>query len=198
MRAFLRADPDVIMVGEMRDQETAEIAIEASLTGHLVLSTLHTNSAPETITRLLDMGLDPFTFGDALLGIIAQRLVRSLCTRCRTVSPGTAEQYAEFDHAYGEGRLAAELGLEPGPAFNVWSAPGCDACDHTGYKGRVPLHEILENDDCMRKMISEKTPVQRIRAYAIERGMHTLLQDGIEKCLTGATDIKQVMAVCSR
>ena len=198
MRAFLRADPDVIMVGEMRDQETAEIAVEASLTGHLVLSTLHTNSAPETITRLLDMGLDPFTFGDALLGIVAQRLARSLCTRCRTVSPGTAVQYAEFDRAYGEGRLAAELGLELGPAFNVWSAPGCEACDRTGYKGRVPLHEILENDDSMRKMIADKAPVQRIRSYAIENGMRTLLQDGIEKCLTGVTDIKQVMAVCSR
>ncbi len=198
MRAFLRADPDVIMVGEMRDQETAEIAVEASLTGHLVMSTLHTNSAPETITRLLDMGLDPFTFGDALLGIIAQRLARSLCTRCRTVSPGTPEQYTEFDHAYGEGRLASELGLELGPAFNVWSAPGCDGCDHTGYKGRVPLHEILENDDSMRKMIADKAPVQRIRAYAIDRGMRTLLQDGVEKCLTGATDLKQVLAVCSR
>ena len=99
MRTFLRADPDVIMVGEMRDQETAGIAIEASLTGHLVLSTLHTNSAPETITRLLDMGLDPFTFGDALLGVLAQRLARALCPKCRSVSPGTTEQYEEFDRA---------------------------------------------------------------------------------------------------
>lgn len=198
MRAFLRADPDVIMVGEMRDQETAEIAVEASLTGHLVLSTLHTNSAPETITRLLDMGLDPFTFGDALLGIVAQRLARSLCTRCRTMTEGTAEEYAVMDRAYGEGRLVKEMGLELGPAFNMWRATGCNACDNTGYKGRVPLHEILENDESMRKMIADKAPVHEIRAYAIAHGMHTLLQDGIEKCLTGATDLTQVLAVCSR
>jgi type II secretory ATPase GspE/PulE/Tfp pilus assembly ATPase PilB-like protein len=198
MRAFLRGDPDVIMVGEMRDQETASIAVEASLTGHLVLSTLHTNSAPETITRLLDMGLDPFTFGDALLGIVAQRLARGLCTKCRVLAPGTPEQYEELDHSYGEGLLARELGLEVGPAFNMWCASGCAACGNTGYKGRVALHEVLVNDPQTRLMIARKMPVEDLRTHAIGRGMHTLLQDGVEKCLTGATDLKQVLAVCSR
>jgi type II secretory ATPase GspE/PulE/Tfp pilus assembly ATPase PilB-like protein len=198
MRAFLRGDPDVIMVGEMRDQETAGIAVEASLTGHLVLSTLHTNSAPETITRLLDMGLDPFTFGDALLGIVAQRLARALCTKCRALTPGTAEQYAELDRAYGEGLIARELGLEPGPTFHVWSAQGCDSCGNSGYKGRVALHEVLVNDSETRLMIGRKAPVEDLRVHAIRRGMHTLLQDGVEKCLTGAMDLKQVLAVCSR
>ncbi|MBV9950216.1 MAG: Flp pilus assembly complex ATPase component TadA, partial [Myxococcales bacterium] len=187
-----------IMVGEMRDPETAGTAVEASLTGHLVLSTLHTNSAPETITRLLDMGLDPFTFGDALLGVLAQRLARALCTKCRTVAPGTPEQYAEFDRAYGEGSLARELGLEHGPAFNVWRSNGCDACGRTGYKGRVALHELLVNDAELRPMIARKAPVEEMRKVAMAHGMRTLLQDGVEKCLTGATDLKQVLAVCSR
>jgi type II secretory ATPase GspE/PulE/Tfp pilus assembly ATPase PilB-like protein len=198
MRSFLRADPDVIMVGEMRDPETAGTAIEASLTGHLVLSTLHTNSAPETITRLLDMGLDPFTFGDALLGVLAQRLARALCTKCRALLPGTTEQYAEFDRAYGAGLLARDLELEPGPAFNVWSARGCDACGGTGYKGRVALHELLVTNPEIRSMIGRKAPAEDLRAHAVRSGMRTLLQDGVEKCLTGATDLKQVLVVCSR
>ena len=198
MRSFLRADPDVIMVGEMRDQETAGTAVEASLTGHLVLSTLHTNSAPETITRLLDMGLDPFTFGDALLGVLAQRLARALCTKCRAPVPGTPQEYAEFDRAYGSGLLASELGLELGPTFNVWRAPGCEACGGTGYKGRVALHELLINDPQIRQLIAQKAPIEQMRTLAVGRGMRTLLQDGIEKCLTGDTDLKQVLAVCSR
>ena len=114
------------------------------------------------------------------------------------MTEGTAEEYAVMDRAYGEGRLVKEMGLELGPAFNMWRATGCNACDNTGYKGRVPLHEILENDESMRKMIADKAPVHEIRAYAIAHGMHTLLQDGIEKCLTGATDLTQVLAVCSR
>jgi type II secretory ATPase GspE/PulE/Tfp pilus assembly ATPase PilB-like protein len=196
MRAFLRADPDVIMVGEMRDQETASTAVEASLTGHLVFSTLHTNSAPETITRLLDMGLDPFTFGDALLGILAQRLARALCTKCRVVGAGTEAEYAALDHAYGEGLLARELGLEMGSAFNVWHAGGCEACGNTGYKGRVALHELLVSDDPTRILIARKAPVEELRRQAIQGGMRTLLQDGIEKCLAGHTDLKQVLTVC--
>lgn len=198
MRSFLRADPDVIMVGEMRDQETAGIAVEASLTGHLVMSTLHTNSAPETITRMLDMGLDPFTFADALLGVLAQRLARALCTKCRTPTAGTAEQYEEFDRAYGKGLLQSELGLEEGPAFNVWTPTGCDACEGTGYKGRIGLHELLVTDPEIRLMIGRRAPVEGLRQHAVAHGMRTLLQDGIEKCLTGATDLKQVLAVCSR
>ncbi len=198
MRAFLRADPDVIMVGEMRDQETAAIAIEASLTGHLVLSTLHTNSAPETVTRLLDMGLDPFSFADALLGVLAQRLARGLCGSCREVKPGTDEEYAELDRAYGRGRLEKDLGLTPGPSFFVWHARGCLACGHTGYAGRVALHEMLVCDDVIRGHVSRKLPVEKLRAHAVAAGMRTLLQDGVEKCISGATDLKQVLAVCSR
>jgi type II secretory ATPase GspE/PulE/Tfp pilus assembly ATPase PilB-like protein len=198
MRAFLRADPDVIMVGEMRDEETASTAVEASLTGHLVFSTLHTNSAPETITRLLDMGLDPFTFGDALLGILAQRLARALCTACRVVRAGTEAEYAALDGAFGEGRLARDLGLERGPAFHVWHAVGCDACGGSGYKGRVALHELLVSDDPTRMLIARKAPVEELRRQAIQGGMRTLLQDGIEKCLAGQTDLKQVFTVCSR
>jgi len=198
MRAFLPADPDVIMVGEMRDEETASTAVEASLTGHLVFSTLHTNTAPETITRLLDMGLDPFTFGDALLGILAQRLARALCTKCRVLSAGTAAEYAALDRAYGEGLLVHELGLEMGSAFNVWHAAGCDACGSSGYKGRVALHELLVSDDQTRLLIARKAPVEELRRNAIQGGMRTLLQDGIEKCLAGQTDLKQVLTVCSR
>ncbi len=198
MRAFLRADPDVIMVGEMRDPETASTAVEASLTGHLVFSTLHTNSAPETITRLLDMGLDPFTFGDALLGVLAQRLARALCTKCRVLGAGTAADYAALDRAFGEGLLARQLGVEMGPAFHVWQAAGCDACGNSGYKGRVALHELLTNDDATRLLIARKAPVEEVRQVAIQSGMRTLLQDGIEKCLEGQTDLKQVLAVCSR
>ena len=198
MRAFLRCDPDVIMVGEMRDQETASIAVEASLTGHLVLSTLHTNSAPETVTRLLDMGLDPFTFADALLGVLAQRLARGLCVHCREVLPGTAAEYTDLDRLYGRGQLEKNLGLVPGPAFFVWHARGCEACGHTGYSGRVALHELLVCDPTIRGHVSRKLPVEQLRAHAIGAGMRTLLQDGIEKCLSGATDLKQVLAVCSR
>jgi type II secretory ATPase GspE/PulE/Tfp pilus assembly ATPase PilB-like protein len=197
MRAFLRADPDVIMVGEMRDEETASTAVEASLTGHLVFSTLHTNSAPETITRLLDMGLDPFTFGDSLLGILAQRLARALCTKCRVLRAGTATEYAALDRAYGEGLLARDLGLEPGPAFHVWQAGGCDACGHSGYRGRVALHELLVSDDATRLLIARKAPVEELRQRATLAGMRTLLQDGIEKCLSGHTDLKQVLTVCT-
>jgi type II secretory ATPase GspE/PulE/Tfp pilus assembly ATPase PilB-like protein len=198
MRAFLRADPDVIMVGEMRDHETASTAVEASLTGHLVLSTLHTNSAPETITRLLDMGLEPFSFADALLGVLAQRLARALCTSCREVRQGTKEEYADLDRAYGPGLLEKEHGITPNEAFLTWHPKGCNACGHTGYKGRTAIHELLVNDDTIRALMGRKASVEQIRAHAIGSGMRTLMQDGVEKCLSGATDLQQVQAVCSR
>jgi type II secretory ATPase GspE/PulE/Tfp pilus assembly ATPase PilB-like protein len=197
MRAFLRADPDVIMVGEMRDPETAATAIEASLTGHLVLSTLHTNSAPETLTRLLDMGLDPFTFSDALLGVLAHRLARALCEQCRAVQRGSETEYRELCSAYGEQLLQTELGVRYGPDFKLFRAVGCSACDGTGYKGRLGVHELLVVNDELRRAIAVKAPVETIRKLAIDHGMRTLIQDGIRKVLAGDTDLKQVLAVCS-
>jgi type II secretory ATPase GspE/PulE/Tfp pilus assembly ATPase PilB-like protein len=198
MRAFLRADPDVIMVGEMRDPETASTAVEASLTGHLVLSTLHTNSAPETITRLLDMGLDPFSFGDALLGVVAQRLSRSLCKQCRVREQGTEEEYEEMVKLYGRELFAQDLGVSHGEDFLLYRAKGCDACGKTGYRGRLGIHELLVTSDEIKHAIAEKAPVEQLRAQAIRAGMRTLLQDGITKVLAGQTDMKQVLAVCSR
>src|SRR5215831_10083213 len=142
LRAFLRADPDVIMVGEMRDAETAHTGIEASLTGHLVFSTLHTNSAPETIARLLDMGLDPFNFADALLGVLAQRLARTLCKACKVPYHAPEIQYEEIRQAYGAAAFDA-LGLSYGPDFQLYRGMGCAVCQQTGYRGRVALHELL-------------------------------------------------------
>jgi type II secretory ATPase GspE/PulE/Tfp pilus assembly ATPase PilB-like protein len=198
MRAFLRADPDVIMVGEMRDVETASIAIEASLTGHLVLSTLHTNNAPETVVRLVDMGLDPFSFSDALLGVLAQRLARSLCRQCREPYIGSAEEYQELASAYGATLFATKLGVIPGPGFRLWRSRGCQACSGTGYKGRIALHELLVTSEPIKHAIQHKESAESLRQIAIDSGMTTLLQDGIEKVLAGLTDLKQVLAVCSR
>jgi type II secretory ATPase GspE/PulE/Tfp pilus assembly ATPase PilB-like protein len=197
MRAFLRADPDVIMVGEMRDHETASTAVEASLTGHLVLSTLHTNSAPETITRMLDMGLDPFTFADALLGVLAQRLARALCKQCRVQERGTMQEYDELIEAYGEDLFAQDIGASFSD-FTVYRSRGCQACGDSGYKGRLGIHELLVSDDAMKLAISKKASVETIRVAAIERGMRTLMHDGIQKVIAGQTDLKQVLAVCTK
>jgi type II secretory ATPase GspE/PulE/Tfp pilus assembly ATPase PilB-like protein len=198
MRAFLRADPDVIMVGEMRDKETASIGIEASLTGHLVMSTLHTNTAPETIVRLIDMGLDPFSFADAFLGVLAQRLVRTLCSVCKELLPGTDKEYETFAAAYGAEALVNNLGAEPGPDFVLWKSKGCSECGGTGYKGRMGIHELLVTNDAMKSLIQRGGSIDELRALAVESGMTTLLQDGVEKSLFGMTDMKQVLSVCSR
>jgi type II secretory ATPase GspE/PulE/Tfp pilus assembly ATPase PilB-like protein len=195
LRAFLRADPDVIMVGEMRDNETAAMGIEASLTGHLVLSTLHTNSASETVTRLVDMGLDPFTFSDALLGVIAQRLARKLCPACRVEYDATSVEQHELAGLYGQEELDKALAGRP---LRLFRAAGCPKCEGRGYKGRIGIHELLVNDDDLRLAIQRKAPGVEIRTLSIASGMRTLLQDGIEKCLSGHTDLRQVMAVCSR
>jgi type II secretory ATPase GspE/PulE/Tfp pilus assembly ATPase PilB-like protein len=199
MRAFLRADPDVIMIGEMRDPETANTAIEASLTGHLVLSTLHTNSAPETITRLLDMGLDPFSFADAMLGVLAQRLARTLCSKCKVSEACAREEYDQLVRAYGPEHFAQDFpGQDFGPGFRLSKPVGCEACGKSGYKGRLGIHELLVATDPLRNAIAEKSPVEKIRRLAVEGGMRTLLQDGIAKVMFGLTDMKQVLAVCSR
>jgi type II secretory ATPase GspE/PulE/Tfp pilus assembly ATPase PilB-like protein len=197
MRAFLRADPDVIMVGEMRDTETASIGIEASLTGHLVLSTLHTNSAPETISRLLDMDIDPFNFADALLGILAQRLVRTLCKDCKEgYSPGQ-EEFAELMQEYGVEHWDS-LGLRYTPEFRLYRPKGCAKCGNTGYKGRMGIHELLVATDETKRKIQRREPIEELRKQAMRDGMTTLLQDGIQKVIAGHTDFKQVRAVCMK
>jgi type II secretory ATPase GspE/PulE/Tfp pilus assembly ATPase PilB-like protein len=197
MRAFLRADPDVIMVGEMRDAETAGTAVEASLTGHLVLSTLHTNSAPETVTRLLDMGLDPFSFADALAGVLAQRLARALCKHCKEPYDAPEEARAEIALALGEAAVATRPELAPGGTVRLWRAPGCAACGNSGYKGRVALHELMVTDPAIKRLVARHAPVDELREASMGGGMTTLLQDGIEKCLLGMTDMRQVLAVCA-
>lgn len=198
MRAFLRADPDVIMVGEMRDMETASTAVEASLTGHLVFSTLHTNSAPETVTRLIDMGLDPFSFADALLGVLAQRLTRTLCKQCRTRTPAEPKEKDELKSLYGSTVFDDMLRAHDIGDLWLWRPVGCEACAKSGYRGRIALHELLVTDDEMKQSIQHKAPVGEIRAHAQRGGMTTLLQDGIEKVVMGHTDLQQVLAVCSR
>ncbi len=214
MRAFLRADPDVIMVGEMRDKETVSTGIEASLTGHLVFATLHTNSATESIVRLLDMGMDPFNFADALLGILAQRLARRLC-KCKEPHVATAEEIQslieeyslELQHTSGwkkDPKAAREKLYEEWVkdyandkgGFTLYAAKGCDVCGNKGYKGRVGLHELLMGTDRIKKDIQEHVRVAQMLATALEDGMRTLKQDGIEKVLSGITDIQQVRAVC--
>ncbi len=195
MRSFLRADPDVIMVGEMRDHETAAIGIEASLTGHLVFSTLHTNSAPETIIRLLDMEIDPFNFADALLGILAQRLVRTLCGACKEEYTPSAEEFAELVREYGPEHWD-RVGLSYSPALKLSRAKGCPKCGGSGYKGRMGIHELLVGSDEMKRLIQKRSSVEEMRRQAVAEGMTTLLQDGIIKVLRGHTDFQQVRAVC--
>jgi type II secretory ATPase GspE/PulE/Tfp pilus assembly ATPase PilB-like protein len=194
MRAFLRADPDVIMVGEMRDYETVSTGIEASLTGHLVFSTLHTNSAPETITRLLDMGMDPFNFADALLGVLAQRLVRTLCKSCKKAYHPSREEYDSLVRQY-DGDFDA-LGIPYSEDLELFKADGCDKCSNTGYKGRTCLMEILDGTDDTKTLIQQKALMEDLREQAVKDGMTTLMQDGIRKVFTGITDISQVRKVC--
>ena len=207
LRALLRADPDVIMVGEMRDTETARTAIEASLTGHLVLSTLHTNSAPETVTRLLDMGMDPFSFADSLLCVLAQRLVRRLCPACKTSEPASEEQIEgwldEYMHVFGQeptGVTRESLRAEWQERFAVegrllhWHSPGCDHCSHTGHKGRLGLHELMMVNAETRRLIQTGASPDMLLAHALRGGMRTLRQDGIEKVLSGFTSMEEVRA----
>jgi len=194
MRAFLRADPDVIMVGEMRDKETAEIGIEASLTGHLVLSTLHTNSAVETVTRLLDMGCDSFSFADAMLGVMAQRLARRVCKDCKEQYVGTKEEYDEIRQGYGPDAWD-KLGIPLDNAFRLSRGKGCETCNRTGFKGRVALHELCLGTDKLKRLIQTKAKTEEMVKAAMEDGMTTLMQDGIQKCLQGLTTFKEVKAV---
>jgi len=194
MRAFLRADPDVIMVGEMRDEETASTGIEASLTGHLVLSTLHTNSAIETIVRLLDMGLDPFNFADALLGILGQRLVKRVCKDCRQEYHPERSEYDELAQAFGEEAFAT-LNQKYDGSFVLYRGKGCASCNKTGYRGRLGIHELFLATDEMKRLIQTKARVAEMLERARAEGMTTLVQDGVLKTLGGLTDFRQVKAV---
>jgi type II secretory ATPase GspE/PulE/Tfp pilus assembly ATPase PilB-like protein len=196
MRAFLRADPDVIMVGEMRDKETTSIGIEASLTGHLVFSTLHTNSAPESITRLLDMGMDPFNFADAVLCILAQRLVRTLCPDCKKPYHPSEKEYQDLVREYGAEEFEKNVGVAYNDDFTLHQPAGCDRCGNTGYRGRMGIHELLMGTDEQKKLIQKKAQMKDIRDQALSDGMTTLKQDGIEKVLAGKTDLLQVRKVC--
>ncbi|MBU2497779.1 MAG: GspE/PulE family protein [Proteobacteria bacterium] len=196
MRSFLRADPDVIMVGEMRDHETAATGIEASLTGHLVFSTLHTNSAPETITRLLDMGMDPFNFADALLGILAQRLVRTLCKDCKAPYHPIQREYDALRRAYS-GDFDA-LGFRYTDDLILHRAKGCEICGNTGYKGRGAIIEFLDGSEKIKALIQSKAGIEALRTQGIEDGTRTLMQDGIRKTFLGLTDLQQVRKVCIR
>jgi type II secretory ATPase GspE/PulE/Tfp pilus assembly ATPase PilB-like protein len=197
MRSFLRADPDVIMVGEMRDAETAGVGIEASLTGHVVLSTLHTNSAVETVVRLLDLGLDPFNFADALLGVIAQRLVKRICLECKDHYHPSPAEFDEIAHAYGREELAA-LGIDHTPDLELARGKGCESCNHTGYYGRMAIHELLVASDEIKRLTQVRARPPEILQQAKREGMTTLLQDGVIKALDGLTDFRQVRAAAMR
>jgi type II secretory ATPase GspE/PulE/Tfp pilus assembly ATPase PilB-like protein/GAF domain-containing protein len=196
MRSFLRGDPDVIMVGEMRDSETASIGLEASLTGHLVLSTLHTNSAPETITRLLDMGMNPLNFADALLLIAAQRLVKTLCKECKEEYQPSKEEFETIVQEYGE-KDFAHLGIKYTKDLKLQKPVGCPSCMDTGYAGRLAIHEVLFATPEIKQKIMHKSLVDELRELAKQQGMRTLKQDGIEKIFQGRCDLKQVLTVSS-
>jgi type II secretory ATPase GspE/PulE/Tfp pilus assembly ATPase PilB-like protein len=196
LRAFLRSDPDVIMVGEMRDRETTSIGIQASLTGHLVLSTLHTNNAPESVTRLLDMGMDPFNFADAVNCVLAQRLGHTLCPDCKETYHPTQEQYDELLREYGAEEFHANLDIAYSDDLELSKAVGCKLCNNSGYRGRMALHELLMGTDEIKSLIQSKARVDEIRTQAIADGMTTLKQDGIEKIFSGGLDLMQVRKVC--
>ena len=216
MRAFLRADPDVIMVGEMRDHETVSVGIEASLTGHLVFSTLHTNSAPESVVRLLDMGMDPFNFADALIGVLAQRLAKRLCVKCRQAYHPDEDEIGRLLDEYCEDmHLTPQFQADPHAArdevltrwhqsftgddgrYTLYRAVGCKDCTQ-GYRGRLGLHELMLGSDAIKRLIQDRGRVDQVLGQALSEGMRTLRQDGMEKVLAGITDMKQVRKVCVR
>ncbi len=197
MRAFLRADPDVIMIGEMRDKETADIAIEASLTGHLVLSTLHTNSAVETVIRLLDLGCDSFNFADAMLGVLAQRLCKRICITCKETYHPSREVYDELVEGYGTQGWPT-VGIEYSSEWRLYRGRGCEACNRTGFKGRIPLHELLRGSEEVKRLIQSRAKTVDMLNLAMREGMSTLVQDGIRKVMCGETTYQQVRVVAMK
>ena len=185
LRSILRQDPDIVMIGETRDQETAQIAIQAALTGHLVLTTLHTNSAPASITRLIDMGIEPFLIGSSLAGIIAQRLVRKLCSECK--QPYTPSE-----------ELLKSLGKKTdGQKLTFYKPKGCSECSDSGYKGRIALFEIMKMSDDIVKLTMERASTNVLRNQAVHDGMSLLIDDGFEKIKQGITTVEEVLAVAS-
>jgi general secretion pathway protein E len=181
LRAILRQDPDVIMIGEIRDLETAQIAVQASLTGHLVLATLHTNDTVSSITRLTDMDVEPFLLSSSLLGVLAQRLVRRLCTECREAYLPDAIERGMFDSQI--------------PPSHLYRPVGCAACNHTGYRGRSGIYELLKVDDGLRHLIHDRASEQDLRQHAVKQGMHSLRQDGIRLVASGMTSLEELLRV---
>jgi type II secretory ATPase GspE/PulE/Tfp pilus assembly ATPase PilB-like protein len=198
MRSFLRADPDVIMIGEMRDRETADVAVEASLTGHLVLSTLHTNSAVETVIRLLDLGCDPFNFADAMQGVLAKRLCKRLCAHCKEAYHPSAQDYDKILRDYGPASWEAMNLPVYDDGFLLYRGRGCDHCRQTGFKGRVALHELLRGSEEMKTLIQSRARTVEMTSLAKKEGMITLMQDGILKALAGSTTFEQVRTVAMK
>jgi len=194
MRGFLRLDPDIIMIGEMRDRETASIGIEASLTGHLVFSTLHTNNAPETLTRLLDMGINSLNLSDAFLGVLAQRLVRKLCNKCQESYHPSQEEFEDIQSDYGQEALT-KAGHIYNSQIKLYRSLGCEKCSGSGYKGRVGIHELMEGTPEIKQLIKKNATSHDLAVQAVEEGMTTLKQDGIRKVFQGLTDIGEVRRV---
>ena len=184
LRAILRQDPDVVLVGEIRDQETAKIAMQAAQTGHLVLSTLHTDDAPSTVTRLMDMGMEPYVIGSALVGVIAQRLVRRLCVSCR-------RQYTPETDTL----RALSIADADAAQFVFYRSVGCEECNHTGYRGRIALYEVMRVSDKVRRLIAQKGGEDMIREAAVEAGMITLGEDGLAKVKAGITTAEELLRV---
>lgn len=182
LRTVLRQDPNIIMVGEIRDMETAEIAARAALTGHLVFSTLHTSDAPRAVTRLLDMGVEPYMLNSSLVGVVSQRLIRLNCPHCREIEIPAQCELSLYRKTCGEGTA---------PAFS--RGRGCDRCNQTGFKGRTAIHEVMAIDDTMRSLIHQSHSVQEIRNYAMAGGMKPLLQDGLERAARGETTLQEVI-----
>ncbi len=201
MRGFLRADPDIIMVGEIRDAETAKVAIEASLTGHLVLSTLHTNNASESVVRLLDLGMDPMNFADSLLGIVAQRLVRLLCDRCAVIQPMDEHDWnallaeymegSDLSHAEAQERLFKATDAHSSGEIRVRRPVGCEHCGGKGYKGRIGIYEILQNSRSIKQLIQDRARPSEVFDTAVREGMRSLRHDALEKVVQGLIDLKQ-------
>ncbi|HMA77402.1 MAG TPA: ATPase, T2SS/T4P/T4SS family, partial [Candidatus Krumholzibacteriaceae bacterium] len=181
LRAFLRQDPNIVMVGEIRDHETGSIAVKAALTGHLVLSTLHTNDAPSTVNRMIDMGIEPFLVASSTNLILAQRLVRRLCNECKE----KAEMHPE---------MAKELGLKKEEAnFEIYQPVGCPRCNNTGYKGRAGLYEVMLVSGRIKEMILDRSSNAEIKTQAVKEGMFTLRRDGVDKIKSGITSVEEVL-----
>ncbi|HRD31493.1 MAG TPA: ATPase, T2SS/T4P/T4SS family, partial [Fimbriimonadaceae bacterium] len=190
LRAMLRQDPDVIMIGEMRDNETATIAMEAALTGHLVFSTLHTNDACSAPTRLVDMEVEPFLIASSIVGVLAQRLVRKICPKCKESYTASRESLIRYGFPVPE-----DVGADTQGELTLFRGAGCDHCKGTGYKGRMGIHELLDVSDEVRDLILRREPAHIIKNKAMEQGMRTLQDDAVQKILMGLTDVDEVLRV---